>query len=73
MKAALIETVTPFIMQHQEARAKVTDEVVLEFMKPRALEFKGKDKIKQIDITSKKKKKKERKPAPQKEINEDKN
>jgi len=69
MKAALIETITPFILEHQQRRAKVTDEIVEQFMKPRPLEFKGKEKIKQIEITNKKKKKKAPKTTPPAEEN----
>lgn len=39
VKKKLIETLTPMILAHQEARAKVTDEVVRGFMAVRPLDF----------------------------------
>jgi tryptophanyl-tRNA synthetase len=45
IKQALIDVVTPLVLQHQEARKKVTDEVVKEYMKIRPLTFKGAPKL----------------------------
>jgi len=45
IKQALVDVITPLIVQHQEARKKVTDEVVKEFMKIRPLTFKGAPKL----------------------------
>ena len=45
IKNILFETLKPFIKSHQESRNKVTEEMVTEFMTPRSLEFRGKDKI----------------------------
>ena len=39
LKKELIDILTPICTTHQEARKKVTDEVVMEFMKPRPLNF----------------------------------
>ncbi|CAH1999643.1 unnamed protein product [Acanthoscelides obtectus] len=39
LKKILIDTITPIIVQHQERRAEVTDEVLKEYMMPRKLEF----------------------------------
>nr|CAH7761868.1 unnamed protein product [Callosobruchus chinensis] len=39
LKKILIETITPIIVQHQEQRAKVTDEVLKQYMTPRKLGF----------------------------------
>lgn len=45
IKQALIDVITPLILQHQEARKKVTDDVVKEYMKIRPLTFKGAPKL----------------------------
>jgi tryptophanyl-tRNA synthetase len=37
LKKIAIETITPIVVQHQENRAKVTDEIVKTFMTPRTL------------------------------------
>ena len=37
MKAELVKCITPLVQRHQQARAKVTDEVVKTFMTPRQL------------------------------------
>lgn len=39
LKKILIETLTPIIITHQERRAKVTDEVLKQYMTPRKLNF----------------------------------
>lgn len=39
LKKILIDTLTPIILTHQERRAKVTDDVLKEFMTPRKLQF----------------------------------
>lgn len=39
LKKILIDTLTPIITSHQEARSKVTDELVKQFMTPRKLTF----------------------------------
>ncbi|XP_045466812.1 tryptophan--tRNA ligase, cytoplasmic [Harmonia axyridis] len=39
LKKILIDTITPIINRHQEARSKVTDELVKQFMTPRKLAF----------------------------------
>lgn len=39
IKAELIKVLTEMIKTHQEARAKVTEEVVDQFMTPRALDL----------------------------------
>nr|CAI5847823.1 unnamed protein product [Callosobruchus analis] len=39
LKKILIETITPLIVQHQERRAKVTDELLKQYMTPRKLGF----------------------------------
>jgi len=39
LKKELIEVLTPICTAHQEARKTITDEDVLEFMKPRPLNF----------------------------------
>jgi tryptophanyl-tRNA synthetase len=41
MKKECIETMTQYTKKFQEARAKVTDEVLEEFLRPRRLEWKG--------------------------------
>lgn len=40
LKKILIETITPIVATHQERRAKVTDEVLKQYMTPRKLNFK---------------------------------
>jgi len=45
IKQALIDVVTPLVLQHQEARKKVTDDIVKEYMKIRPLTFKGAPKL----------------------------
>ena len=37
IKAELIQCITPLVQRHQQARAKVTDEIVKTFMTPRKL------------------------------------
>lgn len=39
LKAELIALLTPIVVAHQEARKQVTDDVVKQFMTPRALNF----------------------------------
>lgn len=39
LKKILIDTLTPIVTQHQERRAKITDDVVKQFMTPRELAF----------------------------------
>ncbi|KAK9884099.1 hypothetical protein WA026_005039 [Henosepilachna vigintioctopunctata] len=39
LKKILIDTITPIVKHHQEARAKVTDEILQKFMTPRKLAF----------------------------------
>jgi tryptophanyl-tRNA synthetase len=39
VKARLIDTLTPMVLEHQAQRAKVTDEVVAQFMAVRPLQF----------------------------------
>ena len=39
IKQILIDTLVPMVQQHQEARKKVTDEVVKQFMSVRQLQF----------------------------------
>jgi len=39
IKQIMVDAVYPFIKQHQEARAAVTDDMVREFMTPRMLTF----------------------------------
>lgn len=39
LKKLLIETLQPLVKEHQEKRAKVTDEVIKQFMTPRKLKF----------------------------------
>jgi len=39
IKQELIKVLVPFIQNHQQARAHVTEEVVQAFMTPRPLEF----------------------------------
>lgn len=39
IKQILIDTLVPMVTAHQEARKKVTDDVVRHFMTPRPLEF----------------------------------
>ena len=39
VKAKLIDVLTPMVLEHQAQRAKVTDEVVEQYMSVRALEF----------------------------------
>jgi len=45
IKQALIDVITPLVLQHQEARKKVTDEIVAQYMKIRPLTFKGAPKL----------------------------
>jgi len=40
IKKELIDVITPFILDHQKARAKVTDEIVERFMSVRPMDFK---------------------------------
>lgn len=40
LKKILIDTLTPIITQHQERRAKISDDVLKQFMTPRKLNFK---------------------------------
>eukprot|EP01118_Nematostelium_gracile_P011964 TRINITY_DN4315_c0_g2_i1.p1 TRINITY_DN4315_c0_g2~~TRINITY_DN4315_c0_g2_i1.p1 ORF type:complete len:350 (+),score=88.57 TRINITY_DN4315_c0_g2_i1:164-1213(+) len=42
IKEELIKTLVPIVKEHQEARAKITDEIVTEFMSVRPLKFTGK-------------------------------
>lgn len=39
LKKILIDTLTPIVTQHQERRARITDEVLKEYMTPRKLNF----------------------------------
>ena len=39
LKKELIDTITPIIVEHQKQRAKVTDDLVMEFMRPRSLNW----------------------------------
>jgi len=39
LKKELIDVLTPIVVAHQEARKTITDGTVLEFMKPRPLNF----------------------------------
>jgi tryptophanyl-tRNA synthetase len=39
VKARLVDTLAPMVLAHQAARAAVTDDVVREFMRVRALDF----------------------------------
>ena len=39
LKKELIDVLTPLVLAHQEARKKVTDDLIKEFMTPRKLEF----------------------------------
>lgn len=39
LKKILIETITPIVTQHQERRAKITEEVLKQYMTPRKLNF----------------------------------
>ncbi|EFA07367.1 tryptophan--tRNA ligase, cytoplasmic [Tribolium castaneum] len=39
LKKILVDILTPIVMQHQERRAKVTDDVIKQFMTPRELAF----------------------------------
>ena len=39
VKAKLIDVLTPMVLEHQAARAKVTEETVALFMSERKLEF----------------------------------
>jgi tryptophanyl-tRNA synthetase len=41
MKKECINMMTAYVKKFQEARAKVTDEILEEFLKPRKLEWKG--------------------------------
>jgi tryptophanyl-tRNA synthetase len=41
VKAALVDVLVPMVEAHQAARAKVTDDVVKQFMAVRPLEFGG--------------------------------
>lgn len=41
MKKECVDIMTTYVKQFQEARAKVTDEVLDEFLRPRKLEWKG--------------------------------
>jgi len=45
IKQALVDCLTPLVVQHQEARKLVTDQVVMEYMKIRPLTFKGAPKL----------------------------
>lgn len=40
LKKTLVDILQKLVGEHQERRAKVTDEMVKEFMRPRALNFK---------------------------------
>ena len=40
LKKELIDVITPICTVHQEKRKAITDDIVLEFMKPRPLNFK---------------------------------
>jgi len=40
LKKELIDVLTPICTAHQEKRKTITDDIVLEFMKPRPLNFK---------------------------------
>jgi len=40
LKKELIDVLTPIIEEHQKKRKEITDDIVLEFMKPRELEWK---------------------------------
>ena len=42
IKKETIDLLTPIILDHQEKRKALTEEIVLEFMKPRPLHFKSK-------------------------------
>lgn len=39
LKKELIDLLTPMVIQHQEKRKLVTDDVIAEFMRPRQLNF----------------------------------
>lgn len=39
IKKELTNVITPFVLEHQRARASVTDDVVRAFLTPRKLEF----------------------------------
>ncbi|XP_044263193.1 tryptophan--tRNA ligase, cytoplasmic [Tribolium madens] len=39
LKKILIDTLTPIVTQHQERRAKITDDIIKQFMTPRELAF----------------------------------
>lgn len=39
IKKELVDVLTPIILEHQRARAAVTDDVVKAFLTPRKLEF----------------------------------
>jgi tryptophanyl-tRNA synthetase len=45
IKQALVEEITPFILEHQRARATITTDVVTAFLTPRKLQFRGSEKI----------------------------
>jgi len=47
IKQVLVDVLLPIIEKHKEERAKVTDEMVEEFMRVRPLEFRG---VKEIRI-----------------------
>lgn len=40
LKKTLIESLQKLVGEHQERRSKVTDDMMKEFMRPRALNFK---------------------------------
>ena len=46
VKNILIKVLQEFVKEHQERRAKITDEMVLQYMKPRNLSFKGAEQFK---------------------------
>ncbi len=39
IKKELVQVITPLILEHQRARATITDDIVRAFLTPRRLEF----------------------------------
>jgi tryptophanyl-tRNA synthetase len=54
MKKQCIEMMTQYVKKFQEARAKVTDEVLDEFLRPRQLEWRGNPNVEKPKVEEKK-------------------
>ena len=53
MKKECIDMMTQYVKKFQEARAKVTDEVLEEFLRPRQLEWRGNPRVEKKKVEEK--------------------